>query len=82
MVRDLARNCMTAELLQPDELVSGLMAQVWPLAKPWLPAKLHTGPRAAIRAAQKWCPHRFVADVLLSGCADACAAGSNPAARH
>ena len=30
MVRDLARNCMTAELLQPDELVSGLMAQARP----------------------------------------------------
>lgn len=27
MVKDLARNTMTAELLQPDELVSGLMAQ-------------------------------------------------------
>lgn len=28
MVRDLAQGTMTAELLQPDELVSGLMAQV------------------------------------------------------
>ena len=31
MVRDLAQGTMTAELLQPDELVSGLMAQVSPL---------------------------------------------------
>lgn len=30
MVRDLAQGTMTAELLQPDELVSGLMAQVRP----------------------------------------------------
>ena len=28
LVRDLAQNTMTAELLQPDELVSGLIAQV------------------------------------------------------
>ena len=28
MVKDLAQGTMTAELLQPDELVSGLMAQV------------------------------------------------------
>ena len=28
MVRDLAQGTITAELLQPDELVSGLMAQV------------------------------------------------------
>ena len=28
MVRHLAQGTMTAELLQPDELVSGLMAQV------------------------------------------------------
>ena len=28
LVRDLAKNTMTAELLQPDELVSGLMSQV------------------------------------------------------
>ena len=27
-MRDLAKNTMTAELLQPDELVSGLMSQV------------------------------------------------------
>ena len=30
MVKDLAQGTMTAELLQPDELVSGLMAQVHP----------------------------------------------------
>ena len=30
MVRDLGLGTMTAELLQPDELVSGLMAQVRP----------------------------------------------------
>lgn len=29
MVRDLGQGTMTAELLQPDELVSGLMAQVF-----------------------------------------------------
>ena len=28
MVKDLSQGTMTAELLQPDELVSGLMAQV------------------------------------------------------
>ena len=28
MVRDLSKGCMTCELLQPDELVSGLIAQV------------------------------------------------------
>ena len=28
MVRDLAKGTMTAELMQPDELVSGLIAQV------------------------------------------------------
>lgn len=28
MVRDLSQGCMTAELIQPDELVSGLIAQV------------------------------------------------------
>lgn len=28
MVKDLGQGTMTAELLQPDELVSGLMAQV------------------------------------------------------
>ena len=30
MVKDLSQGTMTAELLQPDELVSGLMAQVHP----------------------------------------------------
>ena len=30
MVKDLSQGTMTAELLQPDELVSGLMAQVYP----------------------------------------------------
>ena len=34
MVRDLAQGTMTAELLQPDELVSGLMAQVPPICSP------------------------------------------------
>lgn len=31
MVKDLGQGTITAELLQPDELVSGLMAQVTPL---------------------------------------------------
>ena len=48
MVRDLARNCMTAELLQPDELVSGLMAQVrisWHASGP--PREMHSLTRTA-----------------------------------
>ncbi|KAL3158654.1 hypothetical protein ABBQ32_011397 [Trebouxia sp. C0010 RCD-2024] len=44
MVRDLAQGTMTAELLQPDELVSGLMAQVTsePTLAPLLSELIHS----------------------------------------
>ena len=66
MVKDLGQGTMTAELLQPDELVSGLMAQV----------TLHLVDRHAIMYAQilRWNSLALVGLRLLLPCVD-CGAG-------
>ena len=68
MVRDLAQGTMTAELLQPDELVSGLMAQVSPCLCLWPHGSAQSLLVSAKTMSGKSCADHCSSTILKAAC--------------